>query len=444
MRTLYVLGMGPAGALAALRATHRGYSVVAVDPAAGCNGALPEWPATYGVISPEVPQWCQPWMHPPSALTARTDQAHQLAFRYQLLNKAALRRAVWDAGIRVQPQMPPELVGIADLAPQVGAQPSTPRTPHPVAPGVQDLPHPARALVVDCRGAVLDGSELWQLAVGYVITTRDAEAAGLEPTFMDWSDPPHHPPSAPGVPPIPAAQREPASFLYVQPLSDGWLLEETVLATAAPTAGRREEICRILEQRLQRALATRGLPDTPLHPGVLHREVVAIPMGTRAGSFRRPTVSYGVTIYRFGARGGLIHPATGYSVGAAMGAVDCLLDAIASNGVGACAGSRRQLISSEVAFFLRRVGAQLIARASQETLRSFFAGFFDLPESRQLGYLSGDSGLGVLAAMWALRRPTGLRHPFLRPLWRRPLSVAVAAAGPVVRTGQRRLRPGGG
>ncbi len=241
---------------------------------------------------------------------------------------------------------------------------------------------------IDCRGAITQNA-LWQVAVGFVLPAQH------EPLFMDWR-------------PI----GELPSFLYVQPHPFGTLFEETILATAQdmndPFA--RADLFARLETQLQSRLSTLlPCPTTP----PLATEHVCIPMGT-----------VGVThpnVINFGARSGFINPATGYSVASSSMEVDRCLDAWEQ-------GKHFRIpASGRLAHVLRNVGGELIARADHETLRNFFRCFFLLPPERQLAYLQADDGLAVARSMWALRKQTGYRHAFLRPLWRRPLRVIYPA-----------------
>lgn len=236
--------------------------------------------------------------------------------------------------------------------------------------------------VVDCRGALTDGA-LWQVAVGYVLDCDH------DPVFMDW-----------------APTGEQPTFLYVQPHRRGTLFEETLLVTGqdmrSPTI--REELFASLERQLSVRLAMLGIE--PSAADIVEVERVCIPMGTCARPIGR--------VIPFGARAGFIHPATGYSLGMAMAKADDCLDAV----LGGRAFSRS--LNARVAFRLRKLGGLLIARADAETLRDFFQHFFALPVDRQVAYLQGDDGVAVARTMWALRSHTGLRHGFLRPLWRNP------------------------
>ena len=348
-QTLHLKGLGPAGALLAIRAAQRGYSVVAYDPAVDLNRATP-FPGTYGVFSTQIPAWADALFTPLTPLevvaglptTRRT-----LGFEYRMLDQAAVVKALRESDVRV----------VAEYVPDG---------------------HPA----VDCTGAPRTDAALWQLAVGWFFSDRDAPRP--QPVFMDWTDA--------------EAQDQHAapSFCYIQRTSEGWLYEETILATHCPADPvEQQKVLDVLRNRLAERIARMGLdPES-----VSREEQVSIPMGTRRRHKER----------KFGAAAGFINPATGYSLGHALEAADDVLD------------GRR--LGGNLAYVLRQVGGELIARADGATLQDFFGHFFALDTERQLAYLSGRDGLAVARTMWALREGTGLSHEFLQPLFRRPWQV---------------------
>ncbi|MBC2681578.1 hypothetical protein GSS87_04070 [Corynebacterium sp. 4HC-13] len=389
---LWIKGLGPAGALLAFRAAARGWRVTGCDPRVESTQRLPAWPATYGLLDSEVPVWARDFVSAPIELRTVTCSERPAPFRYCMLNKEALRTAVEAVGIRIT----------SDLRP----------------------PHDA-TMVADCTGAPTDSSAYWQLAVGIVLPYSFLRDATPSPIFMDWS----------------ATTGRPPSFLYVQHLERGVLFEETVLATGLSPHAVIPELERRIEARLDehfRDWRSHALPD---------RETVVIPMGTRRARFLSihdfsptPTntsedkvLSGASTLPRiyFGAAGGMINPATGYSVGGAMSQADACLDSLESAGGYLLSGTERargriklhRKANAELAFYLRRLGSELISRADGPTLSSFFDAFFTLDLARQLAYLTGHDGIGVMASMWAMRSIVGWRHPFLMPLWKTPRQV---------------------
>ncbi|WP_459611776.1 lycopene cyclase family protein [Corynebacterium urogenitale] len=384
MPELLIRGAGPAGAVLALRARAKGWSVTLADPRVEESGHLPVWPATYGALEPELPEWALEFFDDPVAMKVRTCVENDAAFAYRMLNTGTLRSAVETSGARI-------------------------------IPATEHNPEDAHfRCVADCTGAPVHDSVVWQVAVGYVIPFSffDATRGAPEPVFMDWSD---------------STGSQP-SFLYIQHVSDGVLFEETILATHSEP----KEVLPILEQRLWRRLNAKypdlQLPqlgqEWPRSQTFSRRELVAIPMGTRRSAFTRVTAEHPRRVC-FGAAGGLIHPATGYSIGGSFANADRVLEGLAASDghVASSAWGRADRLNAELARALRRLGAELITLADGETLRSFFDAFFRLSRERQLAYLTGHDGREVARTMWALRAYTGFCHPFLLPLWKTPRHV---------------------
>lgn len=391
-RRINVIGLGPAGALLALRAAQRGWQVHGYDPgsrptAAGAD-AWPAWPATYGAFAPEVPAWAEELFSPAEAIrvTPTPGSTKQLGFRYRMMAKDALRARAAEAVRHAGGSLHAEAIAEDQLA---------------------DLP----GLTVDCRGAATGGA-LWQIAVGYVLRPVRGSSATLSealttPTLMDWTA---SPAAEPG-------DSKP-SFLYVQRLPEGWLAEETILAsTSRPT----ESNYALLRSRLEARLASLQGEGWRAELQIAEEELVAIPMGTTAA---------GSGVLAFGARDGFIHPATGYSVGTALQEVGGFLDRVEAQHAGAkrarakhsgakLTGTARRA-NVTLARALRRIGSLLVAEAETADVQSFFAAFFSLPPADQLAYLSGRSGLRTARTMWRLRKNTGWTHPVLLPLYRRP------------------------
>lgn len=387
-----VIGLGPAGAILALRAAQRGWQVHGYDPGshpeAGGADAWPAWPATYGAFAPEVPDWAGGFFSPAESIrvTPTPGLTKQLGFGYRMMSKDGLRAAVAEAVRRSGGRINDEAIAEDQFA---------------------NLP----GLTVDCRGASTGGA-LWQIAVGYVFRPHPASGTELAvplttPTLMDWT-------ASPAADPLGAKP----SFLYVQRLPEGWLAEETILAsTSRPTDADFSLLRSRLEGRLA-SLQGEGWRDDLQ---IVEEELVAIPMGTTAA---------GSTSLAFGARDGFIHPATGYSVGTALQEADGFLDRVTAtharskrarlknSGANLMGLTRRANVT--LARALRRIGSLLVAEANTADVQSFFAAFFSLPTADQLAYLSGRSGLRTARTMWRLRKNTGWTHPVLLPLYRRP------------------------
>jgi lycopene beta-cyclase len=229
------------------------------------------------------------------------------------------------------------------------------------------------ALVVDATGAgeLLAGGRLrrpaaWQTAYGVVLSDLDG-LAGVEPgvvTLMDWRSPP----GAAGV--VGAA----ATFCYVVPVADGWLVEETVLAAhpaVDPAALRRR-----LDLRLG------GIDVRAGRGGRVER--VRIPMGVAPASRLDPVVA-------FGAAAGYVHPATGYSVAASLRAAPRVARAIADR---ASLPSLHEAVWPQAhrrARVLHDYGLAALAGLDAAGTRAFFDAFFELPPDVWAAYLRVDT-----------------------------------------------------
>lgn len=370
-----VLGLGPAGALLAHRAVTRGWTVDGYDPACGeVDGvpALPVWRSTYGVPLAGLPDWARDTLAVEGGsgqLTVHTPALRRLDHgAYGLLDRDRVRRQLAD-GIRLHRQR----VSDADI-PALRA-----------ATGAD--------AVVDCRGVVDRPGAVRQVAYGLFLPPEVAVAAGTTPgEFMDWRP-------SPAVTAGDGTRTDgaPPSFLYVQRTADAVLVEETVLATRDRTRDLLPELRRRLVARLGDA-ADRAVGYETVH----------FPMDRRRRPWYLGPDADGYAT--FGAAGGLTHPATGYSVGAAAAAADTVLDQLV-DGV-----PHRRRCSAALAWRLRLLGADLIVRADGDVLPRFFDAFFRLPVHLQRGYLEGQDALPVAAAMVSLARFPQDVLPFLRPL----------------------------
>ena len=216
-------------------------------------------------------------------------------------------------------------------------------------------------VVVDARGVGAPVSLAQQTAYGVVL---DADA--IEGTwFMDWRADNG---AAPGALP---------SFLYVVPVRDGVLVEETCLV------GRPALALDELRTRLHRRLAARG---------------VAVPADTRVERVRFAVEAVcGNGAFAFGARGGLGHPCTGYSVAASLAAADAVADAIAR---GVDPATVLHTPRTRAVDLLRRAGLRTLLAMPSADVATFFAAFFALPVPAQRAFLSRrDDPRAVAAAM---------------------------------------------
>ncbi|WP_431955513.1 lycopene cyclase family protein [Nocardia lijiangensis] len=330
-----VCGLGPAGRVLAHRCLIRGMSVVAVDPSPGRR-----WNATYAGWADELPEWLDPTLAAATVArpTAWGARRHELDRPYVVLDTERLRDSLALAGAEI----------VADRAVRLGRHGVT------LASG--------RVLtaerVFDARGIARSPARAEQTAYGVVVAGR--AAAGIEPLFMDWRADNGADPAAP------------RSFLYAVPLGGGaMLLEETCLA-GRPALDIGELRTRLLHRLRARGIALDG--DEPV-------ERVRFPVqGGRPGP------------RAFGAAGGFTHPATGYSVAAALAAADDV-----------AAGHRAWPPSARAVHVLRAAGLRALLALPPAEIPGFFDAFFALPAPLQRAYLSGRTDLGgTVAAMRAL------------------------------------------
>ncbi len=297
------------------------------------------WTPTYAAWADELPGWIDrgavaATVDGPSAWGTRE---HRVERVYQVFDTAGLQASLTLEGATVVADRVVEVDARAGVVRTAGGQTWTGR-------------------VVDARGLTRSPRRAEQTAYG-VILARDE----VEPTFfMDWradngADPDQTP-----------------SFLYVVPLGgDTVLFEETCLA------GRPALTPDVLRHRLEHRLSARGIPISGTEPV----ERVRFPVeGGKPGRGR------------FGAAGGLTHPATGYSVAAALAAADTVV-----------AGDTVWTPQARAVAALRRAGLRALLDFPPRDVGVFFDAFFRLPAPLQRSYLSGHDDLrGTLAAMRAL------------------------------------------
>nr|MCU0260118.1 lycopene cyclase family protein [Ilumatobacteraceae bacterium] len=149
-------------------------------------------------------------------------------------------------------------------------------------------------------------------------------------------------------------------------------VEETVLATRSSSLAPAD-----LAPRLEARLGRHG---RELVSRALGHEEVVIPMGGRL-----PRRGGGAT---FGAAAGYVHPATGYSVGAALRAAPRVARAIAAGDTVADAVWPADLRRTRR---LHELGLDVLLRLDQRDLARFFDAFFDLPVERWSTYLRIDA-----------------------------------------------------
>lgn len=349
-----VVGAGPAGRALTHRLLEHGCTVTLVDP-------RPEapWRSTFACWTDELPDWVGP-----ETIAAEVDSvvmrdATPVTVRrgYAVFDTAALQTSLGIAGARV----------VADRASVVSTDRVILRSGEQIDAG----------LVVDARGTTGRGPR--QTAYGVVVAQDQAAPLldGADAVLMDWSP-------ATGTDPT-----APPSFLYVIPLDEHRvLLEETCLA-GDPAIAVAE-----LRTRLEARLAGRRFD-------VLDDETVSFGL---LGPTHTP---WRADPLLFGARGGLMHPATGYSVAASLRAADILADAVAAQH-----DPRRALWPQTVRqiYRLRTAGLRSLLALDAVETRRFFDAFARLPAARQRAYLSTPDDLpAVLRTMTELFTEVGTR-----------------------------------
>ncbi|MFD5868634.1 lycopene cyclase family protein [Corynebacterium sp. NPDC060344] len=456
-----VMGLGPAGRIAAHRAAARGWDVMALDPAGG------SMPSTVGAWAHQLPGWL-----PADAVASR--------FRPTVITSEGRRRVLDDAyvvfdtarlsdlgGFRVlrEPGLgggrvtfmawsdaPEEKVSpvarvkealgrLRELVttdpgqgPSVSIHHEHYDSPEeeipddfvdPNGPGGEFEEWTSPDILVDAVGAGPDAAvlEARQLACGHVFREADLPDPVRVPVLMDFT--------------VPEAYVDgdfPATFSYRVPLGDGtWLIEETILAARASSDAddprradlhahlRRMQAHRLSGLGVDPASAISGevvdfpmgpwrVPDNrPLTP--LNEALEMVPIPGRPTScldlsfLARPFGGGGTPGYgHFGACGGWMHPATGYSVGSVLSDVDRFLDRLEARTDASPPGGRPLA-------WLRRRGLHVLLGFDSGQTREFFDSFLSLPEAAIREYLTGTSTPRTLAVMVALAIPLGRRNP---------------------------------
>ena len=177
---------------------------------------------------------------------------------------------------------------------------------------------------------------------------------------------------------------EPPTFLYAMDLGEGrFFVEETSLALAPPVPYAT------LRQRLERRLAHRGVTVTEVE----HEEFCLFPMNPALPDPAQRLIG-------FGGSASMVHPASGYLVGALLRRAPELAAAIAQ----ALAEQRRTegkaaaiAAAAWLALWpaplrrkhaLYRFGLEKLMRFEEQQLRHFFASFFAMPDPLWYGFLA--------------------------------------------------------
>lgn len=187
--------------------------------------------------------------------------------------------------------------------------------------------------------------------------------------------------------------KNPPTFLYVMDLGESvYFVEETSLA-AAP-AVRFE----VLQRRLNERLGAQGIEIMEEH----EVERCLFPMNLPMPSFDQAVVG-------FGGAASMVHPASGYSIGAQLRRAKDLADAIviaiqdesASPHVIAKAGWQGLWNPSRLRkYYLYRFGLEKLMQFDEAKIMHHFEAFFSLPQHQWSGFLSDNlSPIELVLAM---------------------------------------------
>ena len=339
-----MVGAGPAGSALAAACADLGLRTTIVDR----NPRMP-WRNTYGAWAHELPAL------PADTIAARATTVkafalteHRLDGEYVVLHNENLRRHLSRPDIEV----------IAGRAESI--------TPTSITLDGRTI---NAGIVVDAAGPPR-GRFAEQTAVG--VTLPAEVLAPGEAIFMDWRQ-----------------AGDPPTFCYALPLDgERVLVEETSLAHLPGLSFG------LLRERLHRRLAVHGWPlDRPEHERVRFPLNPPLPRG--------PLVT-------FGARAGLVHPASGYSVATTLTLAPRVARAIAE----APARIRGTIwpVTARMTHGLRRRGLSALLHLPPDRVPAFFELFFRLPAESQRAYLSErENFTGTAAAMLALFRSASPR-----------------------------------
>lgn len=183
----------------------------------------------------------------------------------------------------------------------------------------------------------------------------------------------------------------PPTFLYAMDFGDGvFFVEETSLALAPPVPSD------VLKDRLQRRLAHRGIEVAEIQ----HEEVCLFPMNLPLPDLQQRLVA-------FGGSAAMVHPASGYMVGALLRRAPVLADAIAAGLQNPDLPAEQLARAAWQALWppqqqrkhaLYRFGLEKLMRYREDQLRAFFATFFSLPLDAWYGFLTNTHSLPLLIA----------------------------------------------
>lgn len=190
-----------------------------------------------------------------------------------------------------------------------------------------------------------------------------------------------------------AAERaEPPTFLYAMDLGEGrFFVEETSLALAPAVPFDT------LRQRLHRRLAHRGVAVLEVD----HEEFCLFPMNLPLPDLQQPVLG-------FGGAASMVHPASGYMVGALLRRAPAVAAAVSALLRREPAASSAQLaragwqalwpLELRRKHALYQFGLEKLMRFSEPQLRAHFATFFSLPADQWYGFLANTATVPELVA----------------------------------------------
>lgn len=399
--TVAVVGDGPAGTALASALTAREVDVALVGPDSA-------WSATYGAWVDDITEvrgWSEPIVSSVGEIIAGLrvvgESERSVGRPYVVFDNGRLRSRLRH-GVR-------HVVGtVSSVDARVGGvELSLVRRAESGSEGagVTESARLRADVVFDATGwpsRLVPGSPRpmgWQTAWGAVLAEPPSGPLGTA-TLMDFSSPG----DAAGASAVTAGV---PTFAYALPVADGWLVEETVLASE--TAIEPEQLRSLLADRL-------GWSVDELLERAQRVETVEIPMGA---PMRRPESRN--LVVPFGAAAGLAHPATGYQVATSLRLAPRVADAFAAaHGAGLEPATVARAAWDAVwptpqrrTRRLHEYGLDVVMRLDTDATRQFFETFFALPAPTWSVQMRSDvtprQVVGVMTRMfvsatWSLRR----------------------------------------
>ena len=380
MDDVLIIGAGPAGLALGAALADAGLRVGGLAP----QDVHTPWPNTYGIWRDEIdelglahllgPRWT-------NCVVYAGGRRHDLGREYGLFDNSRLQAhllargerggMVWRQGKaqRIEHTASASTVTDADGA----------RWPARVV--VDASGHKAALVQRPAQTAVAQ-----QVAYGVVGAFSTAPVAANQLVLMDYRTD-HLRPEELAAPP---------TFLYAMDLGQGrYFVEETSLASYPAVSFD------FLRNRLQRRLDHHGIRVA----AVEHEERCLFPMNLPLPYSDQPLLAYG-------GAASMVHPASGYQVGAALRRAPPLARALAAALADPAAAPAQVARAGWQTLWPRAAvrkhqlysfGLQSLLRCDAPTLSAFFGAFFQLPHPHWAGYLSNQLATpAVLATMWQL------------------------------------------